>query len=194
MASAPPTWLGLTPLAMAFPTLRPISITTASVAKKSLGQSWSSGHRQISFHHHLDHCKVLAWCTFSPSTNTPNSARIICGQPFVARFVTFSKHSNLWSDIRSKTVGLLDLKQIKFTSIDLVRFCWEEQAEDYRSRTITSPITIWVGVQPGSTNGDAAFDSAQDILKLLKGYDIDDIDIAYRESEVRLLALYAPVM
>ncbi|KAG9103361.1 hypothetical protein FRC06_011308 [Ceratobasidium sp. 370] len=104
--------------------------------------------------------------------------------------------NNLWATIRDETVGLLDRKQIKLTSVDLVRFRWEEQTEDGRGKTITSPVTIWVGVRPDSTNGKAAFDSAQDILELLKVYDIDDIDIAYRESEAQPLAgpiLYAPV-
>lgn len=55
---------------------------------------------------------------------------------------------------------------------------------------------MWIGVLPDSTNGDTAFNSAQDIIKLLKRHDIEDIDIAFRESEVQLLAgpiLYAPV-
>jgi hypothetical protein len=112
------------------------------------------------------------------------------------RFVTFSKRSNRRTDIRSKTVGLLDRKQIKHTSVDLVRFGREEQTEDGRDKTVTSPVTIWVGVRPDSTNGDAAFDCAQDILRLLEGYGIDDVDVAYRESEAQPFAgpiLYAPV-
>ncbi|CAE6540131.1 unnamed protein product [Rhizoctonia solani] len=103
---------------------------------------------------------------------------------------------NLWATIRDKTVGILDRKQIKYTSVDLVRFRREEQTEDGRDKTVTNPVTIWVGVRPDSTNGDAAFDSAQDVIELLKRYDIDDIDIAYRESETQPLAgpiLYAPV-
>ncbi|KAG8706738.1 hypothetical protein FRC09_002247, partial [Ceratobasidium sp. 395] len=103
---------------------------------------------------------------------------------------------NLWATIRNKTVRLLDDRQIDHTSVDLARFRWEEQTEDGRSKTVTSAVTIWIGVQPDSTNGDAAFDSAQSILNLLKRFGIDDIDIAYRESEVQPLAgptLYAPV-
>lgn len=112
------------------------------------------------------------------------------------RFVTFSKRSNRRTDIRSKIAGLLDAKQIKYTSIDLVRFRWEEQTEDGLGKDVTSPVTLWIGVRPDSTNGDVAFDCAQDIFKLLKGYDVDDVEIAYRESEARALAgpiLYAPV-
>ncbi|KEP47503.1 hypothetical protein V565_153460 [Rhizoctonia solani 123E] len=104
--------------------------------------------------------------------------------------------NNLWVIIRDKTVELLECKQIKYTSVDLVRFRREERTKDGRSKTVTSPVTIWVGVRPDSMNGDTAFDSAQDISELLKTYDIDDIDIAYRESEAQPLAgpiLYAPV-
>jgi len=112
------------------------------------------------------------------------------------RSFLFPKRSNLRTDILFKTVTLLDHKQIKHTSVDLVRFRWEEQTEDGRGKAVTGPVTIWVGVLPDSTNGDAAFDSAQGIFELLKKYEIDDIDIAYRESEAQLLAgpiLYAPV-
>ena len=103
----------------------------------------------------------------------------------------------LLTDICSKTVRLLDHRNIKFTSVDLVRFHWEEQTENSPYfKNVTSPVTIWIGVLPDSTNSDAAFDSAQDILRLLNSFSIDDIDIAYRESEAQLLAgptLYAPV-
>jgi hypothetical protein len=113
----------------------------------------------------------------------------------VIRFVTFSMRSNLGTDIRSKTAEILDRKNIKYTSVDLVRFRWKEN-EDGGRKTVTSAVTIWVGVRPDSTNGDAAFHSTQDILKLLEGYGIDDLDVAYRESESQFLGgpiLYAPV-
>lgn len=47
---------------------------------------------------------------------------------------------------------------------------------------VRSPVTIWVEVEPNSTNGDAAFDTEQKILKLLKDHDIDDIDVAFYEQ------------
>ncbi|KAJ3769869.1 hypothetical protein FB446DRAFT_810223 [Lentinula raphanica] len=107
---------------------------------------------------------------------------------------------NLWSKIRDQTVQLLDDKQIKFTSIDLVRFRWKEPPTegwgDMGGETATSSVTIWIGVLPDSTNGDAAFNSAQDIINLLKQHDINDIDVAFRESVVQPLTqpiFYAPV-
>ena len=45
---------------------------------------------------------------------------------------------------------------------------------------VSSLVTVGIGVLPNSTNGDAAFDSTQEILELLVDYDIDGIDVAYR--------------
>jgi hypothetical protein len=41
--------------------------------------------------------------------------------------VTFSKRSNLRTDIRSKIVKLLDQRKIQQSSVDLVRFSWVEK-------------------------------------------------------------------
>jgi hypothetical protein len=97
--------------------------------------------------------------------------------------VTFSKRSILRTDIRSKVVKLLDNREIQHTSVDLARFRWDEQ-------------NTGGGSEPDSTTGDAAFESSQDILQLLKQHDIDDIDVAYRESVAQPLTgpqLLAPV-
>lgn len=102
----------------------------------------------------------------------------------------------MWTDIRCKMVRLLDHHEIRFTSVDLVRFRREEQTADGRGTSATSPVTIWIGVLPDSTNGDAAFDCAQGIINLLQQHDVNDLDIAFRESKAHFLAspvLYAPV-
>ena len=88
----------------------------------------------------------------------------------------------MWADIGSQTVHLLDVKEIKLTSVDIVRFRWEESTKDGLGKSVTSAVTIWIGVLPDSTNGDAAFDAAQDIFELLKQHSIDDIDIASGRS------------
>ncbi|KAI0033710.1 hypothetical protein K488DRAFT_84664 [Vararia minispora EC-137] len=84
--------------------------------------------------------------------------------------------NNLWS------------QQIRFTSVDFIRFRWVEEDGKSPQKTVTSRPTVWVGVLPDSTTGDAAFHSAQEILQLLKNYSIDDIDVAYRESTAQFLA------
>ncbi|KAL6306131.1 hypothetical protein BKA93DRAFT_816510 [Sparassis latifolia] len=89
---------------------------------------------------------------------------------------------NLWATIHEEVVQLLDNREIQQTSVDLVRFRWDEQNSDGGRETVTSCVTIWVGVLPDSTTGDTAFKSSKDILQLLKQHSIHDIDVAYCES------------
>ena len=108
----------------------------------------------------------------------------------------FSKRSILWTDIRSKVIKLLDNREMRHTSVDLARFRWDEQNTGSSNETVTSHVTIWDGVLPDSTIGDAAFESSQDILQLLDQHDTDNIDVAYRESVAQPLTgpqLLAPV-
>lgn len=108
----------------------------------------------------------------------------------------FSERSILRTDTRSKVVKLLDRQQIQHTSVDLARFGWDEHKEDGGRKPVTSRVTIWIGVLPDTTTGETAFDSSQGILELLKQYNVDDLDVAYRESVVQPLAgseLFAPV-
>ena len=44
-----------------------------------------------------------------------------------------------------------------------------------------------MGVQEDTTTGDVALKSSLDILGLLKQHDINDVEVAFRESEARLL-------
>lgn len=131
---------------------------------------------------------------FTPPTGPSGDFRKI-------QLLTVHEHAkfgenDLWEIVRDKTAGLLDAKQIRFTSIDLARFRWEEETKDGLGKDVTSPVTIWIGVRPDSTNGDAAFECAQDIFELLKRYGVEDVEVAFRESEARPLAgsiLSAPV-
>jgi hypothetical protein len=59
-----------------------------------------------------------------------------------------------------------------------------------------TPVTIWVGVMPDTTTSEQAHNSSRDILNLLKQYNITDVDVAYRESEVKFSGgpeLFVPV-
>jgi hypothetical protein len=105
-------------------------------------------------------------------------------------------HSILRTDTRSKTVKLLDQRNIQHSSVELARFRWDEQNDDGGRKSVTSRITIWIGVLPDTTSGEAAFDSSRDILSLLAQHEIDDVEVAYRESVVHPLVgpeLFAPV-
>lgn len=57
-----------------------------------------------------------------------------------------------------------------------------EQDDDGEETPYTTPVTIWVGVLPGTLASQVAFDSANDILPMLQQHGITDIDVAYRES------------
>lgn len=66
---------------------------------------------------------------------------------------------------------------------------------EYGTRVIT-PVTIWVGVLPDTLTSDVAFESSNDILDLLGGHGIFDVDVAYHESVARASSgpsLFAPV-
>ncbi|KAF9505747.1 hypothetical protein BS47DRAFT_1432932 [Hydnum rufescens UP504] len=79
--------------------------------------------------------------------------------------------------------------KIRFTTIDVVRFkevgvneVPEDEETAEAKKPVTGPVTIWIGVFPESTSATAAHDAAQDILVLLRDYEITDVDIDYRES------------
>jgi hypothetical protein len=97
--------------------------------------------------------RFLESCSFSACTIATNWARTSFGK----LFVTFLKLSILRTDIRSKVVKLLDNQEIQHTSFDLARFRWDEQNSG--RETVTSRVTIWVGVLPDRTTGNAAFES-----------------------------------
>ena len=50
------------------------------------------------------------------------------------------------------------------------------------NKTVVGPVTIWIGIFPDSTSAAAAYDMAQDILALLRDYQITDVNINYSES------------
>ncbi|KAM5542184.1 hypothetical protein V8D89_004057 [Ganoderma adspersum] len=112
--------------------------------------------------------------------------------------------NDLWAAIRSKVVGLLDRRNIKHSSVDLVRFTWVEYPDNAADEDD----------ETGETNEDdeeddddededteyvpiAAFHSSNDILDLLKEHGISDVEVAYRESVARALSglkLFAPAL
>jgi len=132
-----------------------------------------------------------------------------CGHPILGK-------DNLWDTISSEVVRLLDQREIKYSSVDLVRFRWVEEKEDIEDdedgegvedvdvnamvaayeNVVTTPITIWVGVLPGTLTGEVAFQSSEDILASIMEHGISDVHVAYRESVVQDFKgpkLFAPV-
>lgn len=90
-----------------------------------------------------------------------------------------------------KVVSIMDAHQIRFTTIDIVRFKKvvededvedEDDEEGEATSSVVGPVTIWIGVSPNTTSATAAHGAAQDVLALLKDYKITDVDLEFRES------------
>ncbi|GAW04859.1 hypothetical protein LENED_006675 [Lentinula edodes] len=96
--------------------------------------------------------------------------------------------TKVWNDdLGWEVVKVMDVHEIRFTTIDVVRFRADEVSEDDECSgearySVLSPVTIWVGVFPGLVTATAAHDVAKIILDLLKVYQIADVDIEFRES------------
>jgi hypothetical protein len=102
------------------------------------------------------------------------------------------KLGDKWEDIRPKVRDLLDKQQIRFSTIDLLRF---RTVPDQQTSAVFSPVVIWVGVLPDTLTGEDAFNSANAIVAFLEDKGITAIDIEFRESVFRRSAgaeLYKP--
>ena len=99
---------------------------------------------------------------------------------------------NRWENVRPKVRDLLDKQQVRFSTIDLVRF---RTVPDQQTPAAISPVVIWVGVLPDSLASKDAFNSANAILALLSNEGITAVEVEFRESVFRRSAgaeLYEP--
>ncbi|CAL1705516.1 unnamed protein product, partial [Somion occarium] len=95
-----------------------------------------------------------------------------------------------WDTIGPQVLGLLDEQGVRFSSVDIVRF-----RSDTDANVVVSLVVLWIGVLPDSLVGEDAFNSANGLLDLLKSHGIHDVDVEYRESVYRRSTgpeLYAP--
>lgn len=125
------------------------------------------------------------------------------------------------TNVRTKTLELLDRRQIKVTSIDFVRFTWSKTVVDTgispsneddgdappgageavvtlaeienEEQYFTNP-TIWIGVIPDTLTGAVAHESSKDIRALLDSLQVQKVDIAYRESVYKPLRGHGPAL
>ncbi|EIW81472.1 hypothetical protein CONPUDRAFT_124600 [Coniophora puteana RWD-64-598 SS2] len=102
------------------------------------------------------------------------------------------KLGDKWEDVCPRVRGLLDKQQVRFSTIDLVRF---RTVPDQQTPASITPVVIWVGVLPDSLAVEDASNSANAILALLNDEGITAVDIEFRESVFRRSAgveLYEP--
>ncbi|KAJ7600583.1 hypothetical protein C8J56DRAFT_767396 [Mycena floridula] len=100
------------------------------------------------------------------------------------------KLGDKWEYVGPKVRDMLDKQQVRFSTIDVVRF---RTVANQESPAVISPVVIWIGVLPFSLTDEDAANSANLILALLEDEDITDVDIEFRESVFRRSAeLYKP--
>ncbi|KAI0723734.1 hypothetical protein C8T65DRAFT_723862 [Cerioporus squamosus] len=84
------------------------------------------------------------------------------------------KAVDAWGELGPKVVACLDSKNLKFTTIDWVRFATEADPP--------GPVTLSDGVLPDSLTAEDARTAARACLALLKEFDITDVEVAFRTS------------
>ncbi|KAL5531494.1 hypothetical protein ACEPAG_4371 [Sanghuangporus baumii] len=95
-----------------------------------------------------------------------------------ARGVFGHKLNLIWKAVGPLVRDLLNAQRVAWTSIDVARFVTDGDGDE----KIRGPVVLWIGVRPDSLQSEDAFNSGNDILRLLASFDIDDVEVEYRES------------
>jgi hypothetical protein len=80
----------------------------------------------------------------------------------------------VWQELGERIYTYFDSVELKWTSIDPTRFA--EKGKE------PGPLFLWVGVMPGTLSPDNAKDAAVRCKEILLEYEINDVEIAFRES------------
>ncbi|KAF8260461.1 hypothetical protein EI94DRAFT_1610857 [Lactarius quietus] len=89
--------------------------------------------------------------------------------------------NDVWEDVGPQFRDLLNTQGVAWTSIDVARFITDGDGDE----KIRGPVVLWIGVRPDSLQGEDAFNSGEEILDLLARFQIDDVEVEYRESVYR---------
>src|SRR5258708_31564369 len=112
-----------------------------------------------------EECLIVIKVPTSPEAQrVPKEARPICKHPIAA----------VWRELREQVYKFFDSLNIKWTSIDPVRF-GEVRGEP-------GPLFLWVGVMPRSLSRKDAEAEAIGCKQLLAAFQLMDVEIAFRES------------
>ncbi|KAF8307794.1 hypothetical protein DL93DRAFT_2119448 [Clavulina sp. PMI_390] len=86
---------------------------------------------------------------------------------------------SVWThDLGWRIVDIMDAHQIRFITIDVIRY----KIFNVDEEPVFGPVTIRIGVDSGSTTPTAAHHVAQEVLALLKDYGMSDVDVDFHES------------
>lgn len=80
----------------------------------------------------------------------------------------------VWDDgLADKALNLLESKEVKYTSVDIVRV---GPAGEF-----SNPVFLWISVTPGTLSRDDGLVAANKLKELLEEYDVTDVDVEIRE-------------
>ena len=89
--------------------------------------------------------------------------------------------NEVWGTVGPLIRLIIRRNKIRYSSIDVARFITHDQDNGQ----FPGPVVIWIGVYPDSTTADTSHEVSQEILALLKEYQIEDVEVEWRESVVR---------
>ncbi|KAF8992685.1 hypothetical protein BDQ17DRAFT_1253700, partial [Cyathus striatus] len=103
--------------------------------------------------------------------------------PKVIRPVFDDKFAAVWEEMGTQIYKHLDDANVNWTTIDVVRFA--EPVKYNTVRETVGPIFLWIGVHPGSLSRELAEKEAVACKEILLSFDIDSVEVAFRESRFR---------
>ncbi|KAF8995984.1 hypothetical protein BDQ17DRAFT_1429957 [Cyathus striatus] len=103
--------------------------------------------------------------------------------PKTIRPVFDDKLAAVWEDTGTCIYNYLDSIAVKWTTIDVVRFA--EPLRYLNFEESVGPVVLWIGVIPKSLSHELAQEAAHTCKNILMSFDIDGVEIAFRESHFR---------
>ncbi|KAF8917443.1 hypothetical protein CPB85DRAFT_199393 [Mucidula mucida] len=102
-------------------------------------------------------------------------------RPKELRIAGDHKIAEVWEDdLALKVEGILNEKQVQWTSMDVVRIGYADES--------SAPVVLWLGVKPRSLSPEDGVVVVAQCKELLAAYVILDVDVEIRESDVFTLA------
>ena len=94
--------------------------------------------------------------------------------------------NKIWGVVGPQICDIIKARNISWSSIDTARFFTHGPPGEEKKGTL-GPVVVWIGVKPGLTSADTAYDVSEEILALLRKNGIEDIEIEWREAVLQKL-------
>ncbi|KAI1794500.1 hypothetical protein LXA43DRAFT_107496 [Ganoderma leucocontextum] len=95
--------------------------------------------------------------------------------------------NQVWGAVLPQIRDIIKARKIQWSSIDPARFFTHGPPGEEEKGSL-GPVVIWIGVLPGSTSPDTAYDVSQEILALLRKNGVEGVVVEWREAVPQRLA------